>query len=280
VFAVPALVLLVLVSFYPLVVSVWMSLSDVNIGTINGQWDFVGLRNYFAVFESPVFLAVLAQTVAYVVLVVSVGLIGGLVVAVILKRGTRLAYAVGALMLFVWSLPPVVGGSLWKFSYSQDGPINGVFRLVGMEPVPWLVDGQFALFSVAMVNAWVAIPFTSAVLRAALLDIPPELLEASSIDGAGAWRQFRHVVLPLLVPTMSVLGVLMVLSAFRSFDYIYVMTAGGPGQATSTLPFLSYTQSFVIFRFDQGAAIAVIAIILVLPVVWFYLRLRRREVSQ
>jgi ABC-type sugar transport system permease subunit len=76
---------------------------------------------------------------------------------------------------------------------------------------------------------------------------------------------------------MSVLGVLMVLSSFRSFDYIYVMTAGGPGQATSTLPFLSYTQSFVVFRFDQGAAIAIIAIVILIPVVWFYMRLRRRE---
>lgn len=279
IFVVPALVLLLLVTFYPLVVLITMSVSDVDISTINQeQWSFVGTRNFSEVLGDPVLLRVVRQTVLYVAFVVTAGLAGGLVAAIFVRGSTRIGYAIGALMLFVWSLPPVVIGSLWKFSTSDNGPINGILRLLGLNPVPFLVDDSIALLSVAMVHAWVAIPFTGAVLRAALLDIPPELFEASSIDGASSWRQFRHIVFPLLVPTMSVLGALMVLSSFRSFDLIYVMTAGGPGQATTTLPYWSYAKSFLTFQFDQGAAIALVAIVIVLPVVWFYMRLRRRDV--
>jgi multiple sugar transport system permease protein len=123
----------------------------------------------------------------------------------------------------------------------------------------------------------VAVPFATIVYRAALLDIPQELLEAAAVDGAVPHEIIRHIILPLLRPVMIVLGVVTVVYAFRSFDFIYIMTSGGPGTVSTTLPFLAYRLAFQSYRYSLGAATALVAVGIVLVLAFVYIRQVRAE---
>jgi multiple sugar transport system permease protein len=174
----------------------------------------------------------------------------------------------------------VVNGSVWKFLLNDAGFFNTVAKAVGLGPIPFLYDHHVALFSVAFVNSWAVIPFNALVFRAAILNIPVDLFEAAKLDGAGKWQEFRHVLLPSVRPTTLVLAVLTIVYAFRSFDFIYVMTYGGPGDATNTLPFLGYLQAFVQYDFGLGSMTAVLTVLLVLGLAVVYARSIRSEESE
>jgi len=140
------------------------------------------------------------------------------------------------------------------------------------------VTSPLALVSVGLVNSWAVVPFSALVYRAAMLDIPSDEIEAAEVDGAARHQEVRYIVLPHLRPTTVVLVVLIVVYAFRSFDYIYVMTDGGPGTSTTTLPFLSYMEAFVSFQYGVGSAAAVLAICVVFALALVYtLGVRREE---
>jgi ABC-type polysaccharide transport system permease subunit len=157
---------------------------------------------------------------------------------------------------------------------------NSVLAAVGLDPAPFLYDQHWALLSVAFVNAWAIVPFNTLVFRAAVLNIPGELFEAAQLDGATRWQEIKHVILPTLRPTTVVLAVLTIVYGFRSFDFIYVMTQGGPGSATETLPFASYKQAFVGYDFGQGSATAIVAVLLVLVLAVIYSRSVLKEEQQ
>src|SRR5665647_759670 len=146
--------------------------------------------------------------------------------------------------------------------------------------VPFLYDQYWALIAVAFVNSFVVIPFNALVFRAALMNIPPETFEAAALDGASRWQEIRHIMLSSVRPTTLVLLVLTIVYGFRSFDFIYVMTYGGPGTATNTLPFLGYLQAFVRYDFGLGAATSVVAVLGVLVLAAVYARSIRREESE
>jgi multiple sugar transport system permease protein len=159
----------------------------------------------------------------------------------------------------------------------QRGLVDSLITFVHLPAVHWLVDGKLPLISVALVNSWTAVPFTTIVYRAALLDIPLEVLEAAAVDGAVPRQIVRFVVVPLLRPVMIVLGVVTVVYAFRSFDFIYIMTSGGPGTVSTTLPFLAYRLAFQSYQYSLGAATAVISVAIVLVMAFVYIRQVRGE---
>jgi multiple sugar transport system permease protein len=259
-------------SGYPLVQLVRMSLADVTIATLQHAWAYVGLQNYRQAFDSPVFGQALDHTIIFVVLVFGVGMAGGFTAALVLRGGGRFAGFLLALMVFVWSLPPVVNGSIWRFLMDQDGLLNIISRGIGTGTVPFLYSPSSSIYSVALVNAWAAVPFTTLVFRAALLGIDPVIIEAGRVDGVRKWQEVKFILLPAVRPTAFVLGVLMVVYAFRSFDFIYVMTDGGPGTATNTLPFLGYSEAFTQYQYGLGSAISVIAGIFIIVVAIVYSR--------
>lgn len=281
-FLLPAALFFALFSFFPLVTLVRMSLSEVKAATLNAQWVFAGLENFRAGFESGETTAALGRTLVFVVFVTVVGMVGGLAAAIALRTRGRWSAAVLALMVFVWALPPVVNGSVWKFLFADAGLINVAARGLGMTQTafPFLYDPQWALWAVAFVNAWACIPFNALVFRAALINIPPEVFEAAAIDGASKWQEVRYVMIPAARPTALVLLVLTIVFAFRSFDYIYVMTYGGPGSATTTLPFLGYLQAFGRYDFGLGSATSVITVGFVVVLALVYARSIRREETE
>jgi multiple sugar transport system permease protein len=271
-YVLPAAVFLVVMSGYPLVQLVRMSLANVTIATLQHAWAYVGLQNYRQAFGSPVFGQALDHTIIFVILVFGVGMAGGFTAALVLRGGGRFTVFLLALMVFVWSLPPVVNGSIWRFLMDQYGLLHIVSRGVGTGTVPFLYSPGGSIYSVALVNAWAAVPFTTLVFRAALLGIDPVIIEAGRVDGVRKWQEVKFILLPAVRPTAFVLGVLMIVYAFRSFDFIYVMTDGGPGTATNTLPFLGYSEAFTQYQYGLGSAISVIAGMFILVVAVVYSR--------
>lgn len=277
-FLLPAGIYLLLLAFYPFLNLILMSLSDVtSANVVKGNWPFTGFDNLYSLLDLGDFRTALPNTLIYVAIVLTVGMVGGLVAAFLLQKSNFLAGIVLSLMVFTWAMPPVVLGSLWKFFLLPNGLINTVasqFRS-GETSILWLVTQNLALVSVALVNSWATIPFTALVFRAGLMDIPKELLEASEVDGATTWQQLFRIKLPLLLPVTLILTILTVVYAFRSFDFIYVMTYGGPGVSTTTLPFLSYRLTFVNYRFGQGSAVALLTIAVVAVLAVVYVRVTR-----
>jgi ABC-type sugar transport system permease subunit len=256
-----------------------MALSDVGPTNLLKEWEFVGTANLEATLSDRVFWDAVRATTVFTVVLLTVDLVVGFVVARLLARqGSRLVGAVLALMVLVWALPPVVSGSVWKFLLAGDGAVNALLGIVGLGPVGWLSSPDLALLAVSLVAAWASLPFAVLIIRGGLLAIPPEVLEAAELDGAGSWRLSRSILLPLLRPTLAVLTILVILYAFRSFDFVYVMTQGGPGRITNTLPYLAYQTSFKTFSFGSGASVAVLSMVVVaLLAIPYVANLRREE---
>lgn len=274
-FLLPAAALLGLISVYPFTELLRMSVSEVGAANLLDEWPFVGVANFGAILASPEFREAAVHTVVFVLVVLIGGLGAGLACALVLKTSRRTTRIAEALMVLAWALPPVVSGSLWKFLFSGDGVVNALLEPLGFDQILFLADPSLALLSVAFVSTWVTVPFAAVVLKAGILDLPAEVHEAARMDGAN-WRQVtRFVTLPLLRPVILVLGVLITVYAFRSFDLIFVMTAGGPGTASATIPFLAYKTAIGLFRFDEGAAMAVVAAVAIGGIALYYAQLTR-----
>ena len=188
-FVAPAAIFLVVFAVYPLIQLVRMSLSDVRVNNLAGPWEFVGLANVIENFGDGAFGGVVINTIVFVGIVTLLGLVGGLVAAILLAPVGKWPGLILALLVFVWALPPVVNGSVWKFLLGTQGLFNTVLTDLGLvsSAVPFLFDDRIALVSVALVNSWVVIPFNALVYRAAMIGIPAELFEAAETAARAAW---------------------------------------------------------------------------------------------
>lgn len=282
VFALPAVALILVMGIWPLVQLIRMSLHQITAATLNGDWASASLQNYRQLLDDPDFRRVVVNTLIFVVLVTVVSLVGGFLVAVSLSSSTRGGSFLLGMMVFIWALPPVINGSIWKFLLADHGLVNELLRMTGIAPdgIGFLYDAKYSLWSVALVNAWGVVPFNALIFRASLMGIDTEVLQAAQVDGVRPSQMVRYIMLPHVRPAMTVLTVLTIVYAFRSFDFIYVMTAGGPGTASATVPYLAYVQAFVKLDYGSGAATALLALIVVLPFALIYARdVRRNEVG-
>lgn len=277
-FFIPALLLLVTLVGYPMVQLVRMSFSDVRPGTLLGEWPGVGFDNYLELFSDPRFSAVVLRTVVFGVVVLIIGLGGGLVASLALRRPNRRNALVYALMVLMWALPAIVNGVTWRFMFATDGAINQTLVGLGLvdTPIYFLIEGWMPLLSTAFVAGWVALPFATIIFKAALLDVPKELYEAAEMDGAGPFMQFRNVTAPYIAPTLYIVAILLLSWAVRSFDFIFAMTGGGPGDASTTLPVAGYLAAFSLFDYSGGATIAILTIVVVLLIALPYSRVAQR----
>ncbi len=276
-FLLPAAIFLGTLALYPFIELIRMSVSEATVENIFGDWPFIGIAGVQAVAQTADFREAAINSLVYVALVVGIGLGGGLIAALMLWRGSRVASFALSVMVFSWALPGLISGVAWRFLLDPRGMVDSILGLFHIAPIYWLVDGHLPLVSVALVNAWTVVPFATLVFRAALLDLPPETLAAAAVDGARPWQIVRYIVLPLLRPAILVLGVLALVYAFKSFDFIYIMSFGGPGTASTTLPFLSYRMAFQDYNYSKGASVALVTVGIVLVLALLYLRQVRRE---
>lgn len=263
-FIAPMLVLFVIFRFAPSLGAIGLSFTNYK---LSGQYDVVGLDNYQRFFENPVAIAALRTTLVYAAIYVPMMLVVALVTALALHRivwGSGLFR--GALFLpYVTSF--VLAGIIWLWILAQDGPVNSLLGLFGLDPVAFLTGGQgLVLSSLAAVSVWRGFGYSMLILLAGLKTIPAELYESASIDGASWWQQFWRITLPLLRPSLFFVLVIETIAAFQVFDTAYVMTGGGPARASYTLVYHLYESGFRFFTFGYASAIGVVLFLIVFAI--------------
>ena len=275
----PALVVTFVIVLAPAAQTVWMSLHDVVLFRPRVR-PFVGIANYARALADPVFWASLTISVIWVVCGVGLQFLLGFGAALLLNRRFAWRGLARALIVVPWALPSVIIGLVWTWMLDFNlGLVNVVGLRLGLldHPVAWLSQPGTALAAVILAVVWQGFPFFAVTLLAGLQAIPVELYEAASLDGAGALARFRNVTLPGLVGVMTTALLLRMIWVANSLDLILVMTGGGPGTATQTLPLHAFLTAWSGGSYGQGSALAVILTILLLGVVVLYLVKSRRE---
>ncbi|MFE7412995.1 carbohydrate ABC transporter permease [Streptomyces laurentii] len=276
-FVLPAAAYLLLFLGYPLVQNLVMSLRRYDAtGFATGDAPFTGLRNHAAVLSSTLFSEAAVNTALFTVGSVLGQFTIGLALALFFQRRFPLAGPLRALLLLPWLLPLVVSGAIWRWMLDPDtGPVNALLRGLHLTSsgVPWLTGPTEALVSVIVVNIWVGVPFTTALLYGGLQDIPPHLYEAARLDGAGPVQILRHLTWPLLRPVARVVVLLGVVYTVKTADLILVLTGGGPAGATQTLATRAYELSFQRYEFGYGAVLG--NVLIAVSTLFALLHLRR-----
>ena len=266
----PALVILGSVAVAPLAATLWESLHrhDLRMPWLGAPW--AGLANYTAAAADPRLREALMHTVLFTAVTVTLELVLGLGLALAVdavRRGRALATIV---VLLPWALPTVVAALLWQFMFdSQSGIVNSLIP-VRQE---WLSNPLTAWIPIVLGDTWKSTPFVALLLLAGLQGIDPAIYEAARLDGAGAWRRFVGITLPLLKPAILVAVVFRTLDAFRVFDLVYVLTGGGPGTATEVVSLYAFTTLFQDLRFGYGSALSVIVFAITFALALIYIRL-------
>lgn len=280
-FVAPALVFLSLTMIYPIVSNLRMSVYDVTVSTfLSNNAAFVGLDNYVRVLSDLAFQRAFVHSVLFTIGSLVFQFTLGFALALLFNRTFPGNGLLRALLLLGWMLPTVVSGSIFRWMFDGSiGIINYALQTVGLLEKPrfWLTDPNTALIGTIIANIWIGIPFNMILLLPGLQSISASLYEAAAIDGANSRQSFRHVTLPLMRPVILSVLLLGIIYTFKVFDVIYVMTGGGPVDATTTLPIYVYQLAFSFFRFGDGSAAAILLLLMLSVVAIFYLWLSQRE---
>ncbi|WP_433469483.1 carbohydrate ABC transporter permease [Spirillospora sp. CA-128828] len=280
-FLAPVTVYLALFFAYPLYRNLDLSLRDYNVRSfVQGGAEFAGLSNYRTVLEDPAFVPALTHTAVFTVVCLVFQFAIGLALAVFFSRSFRLSVTLRGLFLVPWLLPLIVSASTWAWMLNSDsGVVNSALSLAGIGPVNWLTSPDWSLASVIIANIWIGVPFNLVMLYSGLQNIPVQLYEAAALDGAGGWRQFWSITLPLLRPVTAITLLLGLVYTVKVFDIIWIMTKGGPAGSSATLATWSYRLGFgnTLPAFGPGAAVGNLLIVVTLIAGLVYLRVERRR---
>lgn len=267
----PALSFLLVFLIYPTIRTVVSSLLE------DGSARFIGFGNYLTVFRRSGFREVLINNALWIVVFTGVVITLGLVIATLADR-VRYETAVKALIFVPLAISFVAAGVIWRFMYAFDpevGTLNAGLDLVGVEPQSWLTEWTRNTFMLIIVGVWMWVGFAMVILSAGLKGISGELLEAARMDGANEFQVFFRVILPLLMPTIAVVGTTIVITALKTFDIVYVMTAGN--YRTEVIANLFYRERFINRDGGTAAAVAVVLLLAIIPVMLYNIRRFRAQ---
>ncbi|MGK5684368.1 carbohydrate ABC transporter permease [Actinoplanes sp. URMC 104] len=277
--ALPALLLIAGLLGYPLVRMIILSFQNMRLRELlSGRTPpWVGVDQYTKVLSDGVFWAVVGRTVAFTVVSVLISVLFGLGIALLMRRvsrGVRLFMVVA--MMFVWALPQLVAAQIFRWMTDSDfGVVNYLIdKLPGVnyQNHSWFVNPWQGWSVITTLVVWAGIPFLAITLNAGLTQVPKELLEAATVDGATPWQSLRNITLPILRPLIMIVTTLSVIWNFGLFTQAWVLRDGHPEPQFQTLATYSYTQAFGQSRYSLGSAIAVITVLLMLGVMIFYIR--------
>ncbi len=239
---------------------------------------WVGLSNYAAVLAEARFWNAILNGVLYAGASVALQVLIGLPIALLLNMRFRGQALVRGAALVPYVIPTVVVVFTWKWMLDENvGIVNHVLKQLGLGPVTWFSSPLMAMLSTVLVGVWAWTPFVTITFLAALQTVNEELYEAARVDGASAWQRLRYVILPVLRPILVIIVLLRTIWMFNKFDVIWLLTRGGPLQATEHLPILAYQKAFGLYDVGGGAAVATISFLMLLAVVAIYLRFVRME---
>ena len=256
-FMLPAAAVLLVFLTYPLGLGFWLGLTDTKIGR---EGVFIGLDNYVSLFRDDTFWLVVGNTIFYTAVASVLKFVLGLWLALLLNQNIRLKSLMRAILLLPWIVPTTLSAiAFWWIFDSQFSIISWVLIKLGLidKYINFLGDGWNARWSVIAANVWRGIPFVAISLLAGLQTISPSLYEAATIDGSSRWQLFRHVTYPLLTPIIAIVMTFSVLFTFTDFQLIYVITRGGPVNATHLMATLSFQRAIPGGQLAEGAAIAI-----------------------
>ncbi|MEX6508942.1 carbohydrate ABC transporter permease [Jiella sp. M17.18] len=278
----PAVVVVLIIVFAPMIEALVTSFYDYVLFRPNAA-AFVGIANYVKLFHDPVFWTSLWQTALWIGLTVPLQMGLGLIAALLLNRDFAWRGLARALVIIPWALPSVVIALMWRWIYDPNiGVLNDLLLRLDIvrAAIPWLASPDVALYAVIATLTWQGFPFFAVMILAGLQGIPKSQYEAAAIDGASAWRQFRHITLPGIGPILATAGLLRTIWVANSIDVIFVMTGGGPGYSTYTLPLFAFVKARQNLDFGYGSAIAVTFTVILGAIVAVYIARTMREVER
>lgn len=275
---IPILALVALLIYYPALESLYTSLTSRNL-RINRPPKFVGLENYAKLLTDSEFWQVTVRSLLVVVMTLPLQMLIAFSIALLLNERFPGRGVVRTLVILPWMVPPVVNGFLWGWLLNGEyGAFNGFLYQFGLinEYQSWLRDPQSQLFWVAVVQTWTRFAFPTIVLLAGLQGIPPELYDASKVDGAGGWANLRFITFPLLLPSFAIALVIEFIASFQIFDVIWTLTAGGSAGGainpfTKTLMIYNYELVFRDLRIGLGAALSYLILLMSLGFGLFFI---------
>lgn len=256
----PSLLLFAGLTLYPLGRTLALSLFATDYGFDGAK--FVGLENFEELLANRFFRQAVVNTVLFTVVSTVLEVAAGLGLALLLNAAFRGRTLAMTLLLAPFVLSTMVVTAIWRAWFHFDlGYLNNLLRAVGLAPVAWLFDPNLALWSIVLVDVWQTAPFAFLIIFAGLRLIPRDVYEAARVDGAGPWRRFRDMTLPLLAPYLFVAALLRSVESVKLFDKVYAMTGGGPGQSTETISLYIYRQGFRFFDIGMASAASVVMIV-------------------
>lgn len=275
----PAGIVILAVLVAPIVYLVFTSFTNYDQRTLyTGAFDSVGFANYIALLTDPDFWWSLVRTVFFTAAMVIGSIVIGTGVSHLMTRlGTPLRYVVTIVLIFAWGMPNVASSLVWKWLFQPGyGVMNWLLTQVhvfgDMTNVDWSNNAFLSYSSIWLLIVWQAVPFIALTLYAAETQIPLELKEAARLDGASEWSVYRIITLTALKPTLLLVTILSVIWDYNVFNQIWLISQGGPDDATSTLGVFTYKTAFVGFDLGQGAAISVVTTLVLLILTVFYIR--------
>ncbi|GAB3797351.1 sugar ABC transporter permease [Humibacter antri] len=280
-FASPALIIVAAVTLFPIAYSVVMSFSNVNVTGNGFELDGFTLSNYSIVLSASRWQEALLFTVGFTVVTVIIELVLGTLIALVLEKLIAMRGWMMAVLLIPWSLITVISATLWGYIFDPSfGVADAIFKALGLGSPVILGSPAPAIVALVIADVWKTTPFVAILVLAGLVMLPGDVFEAAEVDGASGWKTFWRVTVPLLRPTIALAVLFRILQAFGVFDLPFVLTQGGPENATTSLAILGYQVMFQNLHFGLGAAIAVTSALLVIIGCLLFLRVFRSQVTE
>lgn len=257
----PCVIYLLIFSIYPLIHSLRLSMTDLTAATGTGK--FIGLRNYRDLLFDPLFWNAAWNSAVMVTGSVAIQVVLGVALAMFFNLHLKGSWLVRGILLLPMLMTPIVVGVMWRALLNPDwGLVNWAIAEVGLTPPIWLGSIEMSMITLIIVDCWQWTPFVFIIVFARLQALPQDVFEAAQVDGAGPFKTFQRITLPMLMPAIAFAAVFRGVDAFRSFDLVYGLSYGGPARSTTTLSFFSFQNGFAFQNYGYAAAIAYMMLII------------------
>lgn len=254
-FILPFVAVFVIFKIVPILYGLFISFLDRNSVKKAASTVFVGFRNFQKVFTSNTFWKSFGNSLVFAVIYIVLRMVLGFFIAILLNKRFRGRTAVRTMIYMPYVTNVIAIGIVFQYLLDPfNGPVNAIFKALGIQGPMWLLSPSWALPVTAIVAVWIAVTFNVITILAALQDIPQSLYEVADIEGANEWQKIRYITFPLLIPTLFTLLTLVIIASFKSYNIIMALTEGGPGGASRTLSFKIYEDSFLYNYYSIGAA--------------------------
>ena len=277
-FIAPAILAMFALIGFPLLYTVYMSIHKFFIGSRRPP-RFLGLENFYHALSNSAFQESVLRTLAYTTLAVLIPTVLGLISALVFAKSFRGRGLLRTIFILPMMATPVAMALVWQMMFHPTlGILNYLLSLVGLPPSLWIFSRDTVIPSLAMVDTWHSTPFMMLIILGGLATLPKELFEAATVDGSSAIQKFWYITLPLLWPYILVAVLIRTIDALKAFDHIYVMTQGGPGDASLTMNIYLYLQAFAYYHIGYASAVVLLFFCLILLCSLFLLYVRRKVI--